>query len=238
MEYLLSLLVVAGIAGFFYFRKKDKQKRNISIGLAVVSFILFGIFMPEESETNNQVDMADEPETEEVNENTSETEVVETAEESETEEEPEDEESEEVPEETNENIEFLDSGMALVTDNSNITFGETSHLEIFSGNHVTTLSDNYEQFENGVIFRNVMALQDQYGNQEDTNVIAVYYSPETINQINFENWPTLDETGLFEPADNVFIHNVLLSESEDFQQYTNTEGVPDEMLNYMGTTVE
>lgn len=44
METLLSLFVFAGIGGIFYFRKKDKKKRNISIIVAVVSFLLFGLF--------------------------------------------------------------------------------------------------------------------------------------------------------------------------------------------------
>lgn len=138
-------------------------------------------------------------------------------------------------EKVDENITFLENGIALYTDNRNIVFSEKSHIENFSGTHVTTLKENVNHFDNGVIFRNVITLQDQYGNQEDTNVIVVYYSPETIEKINFDNWPTLDARGLYETADNVFIHYVLLSEANDFHQYTNTEGAPGEFLNYAGT---
>lgn len=50
MDNLFMILVLAGIGGIFYFRKKDKKKRNISIAVAIVSFILFGITSPDVEE--------------------------------------------------------------------------------------------------------------------------------------------------------------------------------------------
>lgn len=50
MENLFAVLILAGIGGIFYFRKKDKKKRNISIAVAIVSFILFGITSPDVEE--------------------------------------------------------------------------------------------------------------------------------------------------------------------------------------------
>lgn len=60
METLISLFVVAGIAGFFYFRKKDKKKRNISIVVGVISFILFGIFFGDNETSEANSDNQDE----------------------------------------------------------------------------------------------------------------------------------------------------------------------------------
>lgn len=54
METLITLFVVAGIVGFFYFRKKDKKKRNIAAGLSIVSFVIFGIFFAEEDANESQ----------------------------------------------------------------------------------------------------------------------------------------------------------------------------------------
>lgn len=50
MDNLFVFLTLVGIGGIFYFRKKDKKKRNYSIGLAVISFILFGLTSPDVEE--------------------------------------------------------------------------------------------------------------------------------------------------------------------------------------------
>lgn len=50
MDNLFMVLILAGIGGIFYFRKKDKKKRNISIAVAIISFILFGITSPDVEE--------------------------------------------------------------------------------------------------------------------------------------------------------------------------------------------
>lgn len=50
MENLFVLLVLIGVGGFFYFRKRDKRKRNISIGIALISFVLFGVTSPDVEE--------------------------------------------------------------------------------------------------------------------------------------------------------------------------------------------
>lgn len=50
MENLFMILILAGIVGIFYFWKKDKKKRNISIAVAIISFILFGITSPDVEE--------------------------------------------------------------------------------------------------------------------------------------------------------------------------------------------
>ena len=47
MSNLFVVLLLGTIGGIFYFRKKDKKKRNIAIGVAIISFILFGLTSPE-----------------------------------------------------------------------------------------------------------------------------------------------------------------------------------------------
>ncbi len=44
------ILILAGIVGIFYFWKKDKKKRNISVLVTIVSFVLFGITSPDVEE--------------------------------------------------------------------------------------------------------------------------------------------------------------------------------------------
>lgn len=61
METLMSLFAIAGIAGFFYFRKKDTKKRNISIAVSVISFVLLGIFFGDNDDTK-EVDSSDQDE--------------------------------------------------------------------------------------------------------------------------------------------------------------------------------
>lgn len=55
MDTLVSLFAFAGIAGFFYFRKKDTKKRNISIAVSVISFFLFGMFFGDNEGTKEEV---------------------------------------------------------------------------------------------------------------------------------------------------------------------------------------
>ena len=112
MSNLFVVLLLGAIGGIFYFRKKDKKKRNIAIGVAIISFILFGLTSPEvedgyeaskesetqESSTNEPVE--DSSTSESVEESSkpveSESESESSEVESESESEPESESSEEV----------------------------------------------------------------------------------------------------------------------------------------------
>lgn len=249
MELLLSILVVAGIAGFFYFRNKDKQKRNISVGLAVVSFLLFGIFFVEAEDGStadekvNDTEQIEEYSIEEV-ETEEETNTEEVAEdpgaENTTDEEIETEETEttEEEQETDYPIEY-DEAVAIVTDERNgVGLSANTYLNSFNYDMANVLTENHNEFPEGAIFRSVLPLVDQYGNEEKTNVVTVYYSPETIEQINFDNWPTYDATGLFDTADNVFIHHAIQNEADEYEGYSDTAGSPDVFIKYQGTTAE
>lgn len=56
MDTLMSLFALARarIAGFFYFRKKDTNKRNISIAVSVISFFLLGMFFGYTDDTKEE----------------------------------------------------------------------------------------------------------------------------------------------------------------------------------------
>lgn len=56
MDNLFAFLVVVGIAGIIYFRKKDKKKRNISIIVSIIAFLLFGITSPEEDKSEGDAE--------------------------------------------------------------------------------------------------------------------------------------------------------------------------------------
>lgn len=60
------ILMLAGIIGIFYFWRKDKKKRNISAIVAVISFVIFGIFA-DDSETENNTESNNETETQVAN---------------------------------------------------------------------------------------------------------------------------------------------------------------------------
>ena len=69
MADFFMLLLLAGTFGIFYFRKKDKKKRNASIILTVVSFALFGVFSPDlQNEGGNakEIEQADDSKEEQV----------------------------------------------------------------------------------------------------------------------------------------------------------------------------
>lgn len=236
------LALAVSIFAWWHFNKKSNEKyTNVAKLSTVVSalgtvFFIYAINTPTVQEA--LTDPAEESSVIAQDESKLEaSEIIEEEPES-TKEEKTEELEEEDSDSIDENIMFLDSGVALYTDTRGVTFGEKSHLEIFSGTHVSTLKDNHKDFKNGVIFRNVMPLQDQYGNQEDTNVIAVYYSPETIEKINFDNWPALDSSGLYQTADNVFIHYILLNEASEFRGYGHTEGAPVDFYDYVGGTTD
>lgn len=113
MDDLFLILVIAGIIAFFYFRKKDRRKRNVAAVIAAVSFVLFGLTTDgsesSETATENPEEATEEvaESTEEVDEEIDEDELEEIAEEVDSEEEPEEKVVEE-PEMTMEEMRAID----------------------------------------------------------------------------------------------------------------------------------
>lgn len=143
----------------------------------------------------------------------------------------EEEEIEEVP------FEYLDNGIALVELDESGAWSINGAPALFAYEGAKIIKEHYDQFDNGIILANVNTLVDQYGNEEDTYTMAVHYSPDTIEKINFENWPVLDAEDLFKTADSVFIHYVI--DNEDYRGYAGIqEDAPSAFYNYMGGAAE
>lgn len=90
------------------------------------------------------------------------------------------------------------------------TAWSTEHfVSLFSMDSVDILRKYHEEIDNGVVFRLALPLTNVYGDRSYRIEAVAYFSPETIDKINFDNWPRLDSTGLYETADNVDIHHGL-----------------------------
>ena len=78
-------------------------------------------------------------------------------------------------------------------------------LKNFSYDMANELKANKDNIKNGAVFRLAIPLTDTYGNESNEYVLVVYYEQDTIDKINIDNWPTLDDTGLYDTADGVIL---------------------------------
>lgn len=131
----------------------------------------------------------------------------------------------------------IEDDIAIFTDDNDSIFSAKQHVDSFSAEMTQALKENHKDIKNGAIFRSVKTLSDKYGNEEKTNVLAVYYSPETIEKINYDKWPTLDASGLYDTADAMWAHPAF-KEKGAKENKSGTENAPDIYFNYLGSTVE
>lgn len=245
MHLLFLLLFFVGLVGVVYFLIRRQPKNSLfSIGLSIISFIMFGITVPpsDDSEVTEQ-----NPEETQVADNDENVEEVSEDEPEEgegvTEENNPDEDIEEEPEPETESdpeeapFELID-GVAVFTDTREIVFGLNSHLDIFSADMTDLLKENHQNIDNGAIFRSLDTLTDEYGNEERTITVVVYYSQETIEAINYDNWPTLDASGLYDTADGTWVHAALSEGNVENNPPSNSEEVPEIYYTMMGTVIE
>ena len=219
---------------------KDKSYKEylIASGLGI-AFLVVGLVLPDTTTETDEVAQEEpqpvveepEPEPEPVEEEPEEAEPVE----EEPEPEPKEEETEE-PEPEEPPFEFIDDGIALVESDIQGGWSISGAPQLFSADGVQILEEHHEEFDQGVIFANHNTLTDQYGNETETYTMAVYYSPETIDKINFDNWPILDGEDLFRTADSVYIHPVI--DNEDYFQFrVMSDQTPGVFYNFMGGEV-
>lgn len=214
MSNLFAVLFLGAIGGIFYFRKKDKKKRNIAIVVAIISFILFGLTSPEvengyeaskesetqESSTSESVEESSKPVESEESSKESESE----SESSEVESESESESSEEVayddPLEQSahdvfgENLRSFnvieESGMKDVYVEVNIPMNLTANMmkgsfEMDVLDYAEKIKD--EEFSN-IIYMAYAEATDSYGNDTEAVAGTITLSKETIGKINFEQF--------------------------------------------------
>lgn len=110
------------------------------------------------------------------------------------------------------NHEVIDN-VDVYTVSNDVILSADSFLHSFSIDMTEFLSENHEDLENGVVFRLATALTDKYGNSENKIVSTVWYSQETIEKINFDNWPMDSSTDLYNTADSVVFHFSLKNET-------------------------
>lgn len=107
---------------------------------------------------------------------------------------------------TKQGYELIDD-VAVFTDDSDLFWSEKGHVKNFSYDMALKLKDSHEKLDNGAIFRSVKVLIDSYGNETPTNVIIVYLTQETIEEINFDNWPN-SQDDLYNVADAYWSHGL------------------------------
>ena len=210
MSNLFVVLLLGAIGGIFYFRKKDKKKRNIAIGVAIISFILFGLTSPE-VEDGYQASKESETQESSTNEPVEESSTSESSEESskpveskESSKESESESSEEVtyddPLEQSAHDVFgedlrsfnviEDSGMKDIYVEANIPMNLTANMmkgsfEMDVLDYAEKVKD--EEFSN-IIYMAYAEGTDSYGNDTEVAAGTITLSKETIGKINFEQF--------------------------------------------------
>lgn len=119
-------------------------------------------------------------------------------------------------------------GVDVFTYTLGLVWSKDSYVRLFSMDSADILRKYHEEIDNGVVFRLALPLTDVYGNRSYRIEAVAYFSPETIDKINFDNWPVRESTGLYETADNVGIHYGLAEYEHLYgKRYTTVEGVPD-----------
>lgn len=133
--------------------------------------------------------------------------------------------------------EMIDN-ITVFTNDSDIVLGINQHLSNFSYDMTQELKKRHNEIENGAIFRNVSTLTDKYGNEEPTVTVVVYYSPKTIEAINYENWPILDASGLYDTADATWVHYALKDSKVKNNAPSDTSAIPDIYYSMQGASYD
>lgn len=115
------------------------------------------------------------------------------------------EDNQEKPDYQHEVIDNVD----VYTDYSEMFLTPNVYMSNFSVDMTELLKEKHDEIKNGVIFRNAATVADQYGNEENIVLVSVWYSQETVDKINYENWPQLVGEDLYNTADGVLIHHNL-----------------------------
>jgi len=249
METILSIgIVVAGGLAYYFFKKQqDKKKGWISAGVAIALFVIFGLFIVEpgnkQEETQAEQSQTETQETQEKSEtissNEDETDIVE-------------DEEDEVDETSAESTEFdeekddaprvLDKFEHEVIENidtyvnsSGVTWSTDQHTEHFLMDVADITRYTHTELQNGVIFISRNEFADSYGNEDMLNAIILYLSPETITKINFDNemWGGLPND-MYGVADALWIHSEF--QTEDFIGVSGAQddSIPQTYFNLIG----
>ena len=116
-------------------------------------------------------------------------------------EEPEDEEDEE--------FHKNDDDVMIFDQYGEVSLSVNTLVSKFSVDMIDEIKKHKDEFTNGAVFRLAGPLVDEYGNETKKYVISVYYTQDTIDKINVDNWPLNISDGLYKTADGVIVHPAL-----------------------------
>lgn len=97
---------------------------------------------------------------------------------------------------------------------SGTNWSANSMMTGFSVDATSLLQDVHQDLTNGAVFRIATTLTDTYGNESQEIVSTVWYSQETVEKINYDNWPRLVGEDLYNTADGVIVHYAIGNDVE------------------------
>lgn len=124
-------------------------------------------------------------------------------------------------------------GVDVFTSYTEMILTPNVFMSNFSVDMTELLKEKQDEINNGVIFRNATSVTDQHGNEEKMVVLSVWYSQETIEKINYDNWPQLVGEDLYNTADGVLVHHHLKQDA--VENKTADDSQPDAHRYGVGT---
>lgn len=115
-----------------------------------------------------------------------------------------------------------DAGMPL---------SENSSVKHFSMEMSNELKKDHQNIEQGAIFKDIMKFEDKKGNETKMVAAIVYVSKESINEINYKNWPKNPES-LYDIADGVVFHAYI--NNNDVAKTRNQDEIPQQFYDMLG----
>lgn len=102
-----------------------------------------------------------------------------------------------------------EDGVMIFDQYGEVSLSQNTLVAKFSRDMAEELKKYKDETKNGAIFRLASPLVDEYGNETKKYVLAVYYTQDTIDKINVDNWPLNISDGLYKTADGVIVHPAL-----------------------------
>lgn len=112
-----------------------------------------------------------------------------------------------------------------------MAFSENSSIKHFSMEMSNRLKKDHKKIDNGAIFKDVMEFEDKKGNKEKIVAIVTYISKETIDEINFDNWPNNPES-LYDVSDGVVFHYYI--NDNKIAKTRNQDEIPQQFYDMLG----
>lgn len=145
---------------------------------------------------------------------------------------PKKKEKEKPKEKKNESIKHnKQDGFDVYERDGGMAFSENSSIKHFSMEMSNRLKKDHKKIDNGAIFKDVMEFEDKKGNEEKIVAIVTYVSKETIDEINFDNWPNNPES-LYDVSDGVVFHYYI--NDNKIAKTRNQDEIPQQFYDMLG----